>query len=223
MRTSAAAFIVFCLAWPAAAQTVNLRFHGGLVNLTTQNAPLRTIFAEWARLGRTTVTNAERLAGPPVTVELNDVTERDAINVLLRNVAGYMAAPRSTWTDGVSYFDRIFILPTSNAPRNPPPAPARPAPAPRPQPELGPEDLLEDAIDSPLQPQPGAPMGRPRQPMAPVPNQIPDGVEDPPDPAPTPAPNNPFGIPTGITTTRPGVVTPVPQQPPGRTQPDPEP
>ncbi len=101
---------------PANAQAVKLRFHDGLVTLSTQNAPLRAILTEWARQGGTTIVNGERWPEPPLSLELNAVPERQALDVLLRGVSGYMLAPASpAGQPGVSVFDRIMILPTSTA------------------------------------------------------------------------------------------------------------
>jgi hypothetical protein len=100
------------------------------VSLRAQNAPIRTILAEWARLGGATIVNGERVAGAPVTLELTDVPERNALDIVLRGVAGYMLGPRRAGTVGPSEFDRIMILPSSVAPRTPPPtAAAQPRPA----------------------------------------------------------------------------------------------
>lgn len=215
----AALLFLMCCAAPAHAQAVRLRFHDGLVSLTTQNAPLRAILAEWSRLAGATITNAERVSGAPLTLELNDVPERQALDVLLRNVSGYLAATRPATKPGVSVYDRILILPTSSAPRNPTPTSApsfQPRPAPLPQPQvIDPTVTDEDDNDQP-QARPGrVPFGQPQ------PQQEPPD-EQPEQPATTPTPANPFGIPSGATS-RPGVVTPVPQQQPQRTQPDPEP
>ena len=42
------------------------------------------------------IVNGERVAGPAVTLELQDVSERQALDVLLRGVSGYIVAPRET-------------------------------------------------------------------------------------------------------------------------------
>jgi hypothetical protein len=242
-RLVAAAAILLCwYAVPAQAQAVKLRFHDGLVTLTTQNAPLRTILAEWARLGGTTIVNAERVTGAPLTLELNAVPEQQALDILLRSVSGYMAAARAAGSAGASVYDRILILPTSVGPRNPtPPTPGfqqgrggvppvlrrPPQIVPQPEPEDEPEPEEEDLVVPPVvQPGPGI-VPRPQPfpvgpPGIPTPNVEPD--DDPTiQPTPTTTPGNPFGLPAGATS-RPGVITPVPQQqPPRRTQPDPEP
>ena len=110
---------------PAGAQAVKVSFHGGKVDLSAENASVRTILNEWARVGGTRIVNAERLAGPPVTVEFKDAYEQQALDALLRGVAGYIVGPRPVaGTPNVSGFDRIVILATSTAPR---PAPVTPA------------------------------------------------------------------------------------------------
>jgi hypothetical protein len=234
------ALVLCCSAAPASAQPVQLRFHDGLVTLSTQNAPLRAILAEWARLGGTTVVNGERVAGPPLTLELNAVPERQALDVLLRGVAGYMLAPRAGLAPGASVFDRVIILPTSSGPRNAPPPPGLGGRPGVPQPQLpqmpvqpDPEDLEEDPPqdvppdEPPVVNPTGRPLPQPRdivQPNGrPQPFETQPEPEDDPSAQPAPQSGNPFGLPTG-TTARPGVVTPVPdQQQPRRNQPDTEP
>ena len=202
-------------AWPAGAQQpVTLRFSNGLVSLRVQNAPVRAILAEWSRLGGTTIVNGERVTGAPVTLELTDVPERQALDIVLRTVAGYMLGPRRAGSTGASAFDRIMILPTSVAPRNPPPAataaagPAVPRPV-MPRPPL--QRPLAPGADPNEQPGPddvavGADPGDPDQA---------DGTE--PSVTVVGTPSNPFGVPAG-SSTRPGVVAPAP--PPQPAQPN---
>jgi hypothetical protein len=133
MHFGVSTFAVFLLvsALPTGAQqSIKLQFNGGQVTLSAQNAPVRVILAEWARLGGATIVNGDRVAGAPVTLELTGVPERQALDIVLRSVAGYMLAPRRAGSSGASDFDRILILPTSVAPRNPPPAVAAGGPRP---------------------------------------------------------------------------------------------
>jgi len=110
---------------PVAAQQLTLEFNQGLVTIDAAGVPVRTILNEWAKRGGTKVVGSERITGAPLTVKLIDVPEAKALEVILRSVAGYMAAPRSTG-QGASVYDRILVMATSSAPA---PAPARPAPA----------------------------------------------------------------------------------------------
>jgi hypothetical protein len=237
LRALLAAGIALAFAGSSAAQSVVLQFHDGRVTLRAEEAPVRTILAEWARLGGSTIVNGEAVAGPAVTLELTGVTERQALDVILRNVAGYMLAPRRAGSVGPSAFDRILILPASVAPLNPPPAPAaavaRPipgrAPIPiRPPAAVGAADLSVDQVEESAA-DAGAETGE--LPTAGVPRPIPQPLVQPPQPitgveifgpdavdesaqpadagvAPTPA--NPFGVPSGSSST-PGIGAPAPQ------------
>jgi hypothetical protein len=115
------------VAAPAAAQQLTLEFNAGLVTIDAAGVPVRTILNEWAKRGGTKVIGGERISGAPLTVKLVDVPEAKALEVILRSVAGYMAAPRSTGP-GASVYDRILVMATSSAPP-PAAAAARPAPA----------------------------------------------------------------------------------------------
>jgi hypothetical protein len=76
---------------------------------------VRTILSEWARLGGTKVVGGEKITGAPLTLQLENVPEAQALEILLRNVAGYMAAPRQASSTGASAYDRILVMPTSAA------------------------------------------------------------------------------------------------------------
>jgi hypothetical protein len=115
--TLACAALLFGLVSSASGQSVSLQFENGRVNLNAQNAPLRTILVEWQRVGGTRIVNAERVGGAPVTLELNGVTERQALEILLRSVAGYVVTQRDAESRGASSFGGIVILATSSAPR----------------------------------------------------------------------------------------------------------
>jgi hypothetical protein len=219
-----------------AQQLVRLEFNDGTVTLSARDAPLRAILAEWARLGGATVVNGDRVVGQPVTLELTAVPERQALDVLLRSVSGYMIAPRRAGSSGASMFDRILILPTSTPPTNPAPAvAARPGPqrpiilARPPRPIATPNDTDQDDADGTDEQEAAAadPPQRPIDPRVRPPIQVgppdPDTVdveetEEPNDDAPAvkPTPSNPFGIPAGSSST-PGVVT----QPQGQQRPGP--
>jgi hypothetical protein len=80
---------------------------------------VRQILAEWSRIGQTKIVNAERIPGGPITIQLTNVSEEQALDVLLRSVSGYVAAPRSGNAANLSQFDRIIVMPTSTAPKSP--------------------------------------------------------------------------------------------------------
>ena len=121
LRTAFVAALAFGSPLSAAAQVpanqnLQLTMHDGRVTIIATGVPLRQILDEWSRVGQTKIVNGEKLSGPPVTLQLLNKTEREALDILLRSAAGYMAAPRPDATAGVSAYDRITILATSRAP-----------------------------------------------------------------------------------------------------------
>jgi len=110
-----------------AAGDLKLTINNGRATLIAQDVPLRQILDEWARVGQTTIVNADKLSGPPLTLQLVDRPEREVIDVLLRSASGYIAAQRTASVPGASVFDRLMILPVSRGPvgvaTNTPPTP----------------------------------------------------------------------------------------------------
>jgi hypothetical protein len=108
---------------------IQLSMNEGRVTLRVKEATVRQVLTEWARIGQTRIVNAERVTGGPITIELVDVPEKQALDVLLRSVSGYLAAPRPAVARNLSNFDRILILPGTPQPRTtsvsaaPPPLP----------------------------------------------------------------------------------------------------
>ena len=101
---------------PASAGELKLTMQDGRVTLIADNVPLRQILQEWARIGQTTIVNADKLTGPPMTIQLVDAPEREVLDTLLRSAAGYIAAPRPTLVAGASVYDRVTIMATSRPP-----------------------------------------------------------------------------------------------------------
>lgn len=200
MRMFFSAFVLAAaLVVPATASAqLTLTMEGGLVTLVAKDVPLSMVMAEWAKVGRTNILNGDKIL-TPVTLQLERVPERKALDILLRGAAGYMLAERATPLAGASTFDRIMILPTSRPPANAPPlqqqspqpfAPPRPMPMPV---QVQDEDEPRPAnLPVPNQTQPG-------QPGTAQPGAAQPGVPNVPQ-APLTAP-------------RPGMLPPPPQQP----------
>src|SRR3954447_4736360 len=151
MRTIIVAAIasgVVLLASSASAD-VRLTITNGHVTLSAKDATVRQILAEWARVGQTTFVNADKINSAPLTLELADVSEELALDVILRSVSGYLAAPRPSTIANASRYDRVLVMPTSvgtKASTAPPPAFQ--------QPQFNPQPLDDDDDDA-------APQGRP--------------------------------------------------------------
>jgi hypothetical protein len=131
--------VVFAIcAWlafaPAAHADVQFSLRNGRVTLVARDATLRQILAEWSRVGKIKVVNLERIPGGPLTLELRDVPEGEALDILLRTLSGYIAAPRTVVVADASMYDSISIMPTLASPAvrtngaAPGPAPFTPVP-----------------------------------------------------------------------------------------------
>jgi hypothetical protein len=215
-----AAVLLSVTALTASAQAVKVEFLMGKVNLKAQNASLRAVLTEWGRVGGTRIVNPERLAGQPVTLELVGVPERQALDILLRDVGGFMVGPRQYLVPGVSAYDRIVVVsaaagrPVVTAPPfNASAQPVRRAPPPQvPPPQDDDIDEDEDDLDGPVPIGPAGPGTRSARPgLTPGVLPQPEVSEPRSVPAPTPARGNPFGA---QGSTRPGEIAPVaPERP----------
>jgi hypothetical protein len=174
---------------PAVAGEVRLSIANGRVTLLAQDATVREILSEWARVGETRIVNAEKLTGGPLTLELRDVPEAQALDTILRSASGHVLVPRSAGATGPSVYDRIMILATSRPPAS---SPVTPAPFTRTMPQPQPQQTTDDD-------------GNESQPAAP--GTVP-GTQMFPGPAGQPGVANQ----TPMTAPRPGMV-PQPQQP----------
>lgn len=106
---AAAALLAASLAVPASAGEVRLQLVNGRITLQARDATVREILTEWARVGQVKIVNAERIMGAPVTLDLQGVTEAQALTTLLRSVSGYMAAMKAEVSANASIYDRIVI------------------------------------------------------------------------------------------------------------------
>lgn len=160
---AAAALIAIALAAPCWAGQVKLEIHDGLVTLSAKDASLRDVLNEWSRVGQTRIVNAERAPGGLLNIELSGVPEAKALDIVLRSVAGYVAAPRRVSVPAASRFDRIIVMaqprPASGG-ASPAAVASSPTPAPAPydpRSRMGgyqPPSLMVDDQDEPVQPQP---------------------------------------------------------------------
>src|SRR5688500_11880096 len=126
LRALAGGVFLLVLTASAASAQVQLSLRDGRVTVVATNATVRQILAEWARVGQTKIVNAERIPGGALTLQLTNVSEQEALDILLRSVTGYMAAPRPVPDPSLSRYDRIMVLPTAATAR--PPVSAAPAP-----------------------------------------------------------------------------------------------
>ena len=101
---------------PALAAGLKLTIRDGRVSLDAQDVTIRQILTEWARVGKTKILNLERVSSATVTLKLENVPEDEALDVILRAVAGYFAAPRAVPVADASKYDRIALMTSTSAP-----------------------------------------------------------------------------------------------------------
>jgi len=159
-----ASAVVSLLAVAPAAADVQVTIQDGKVSVIAKDATLRQIMAEWARVGETKVVNVERIPGGPMTLELRGVPEDRALDILMRSLSGYLAAPRPVPSPTLSKFDRIIVMPTVAAARAPATAAsATPAPVFQQTPTFQPPQQVQQ--DDPDDPPPGQNPANPRGPV----------------------------------------------------------
>ena len=230
MKNALIAVAVFITATSTASAEVRLTMQNGRVSLVAKDATVRQILTEWARVGQTKIVNVERVPGGPMTLELTNTPEAQALEILLRSLSGYITAPRPVEVANLSHFDRIIIMPTLASARPATSTPAQPAFQQQQQfqpPQPSADDDTDDDKPAPNVPVPGQPqrgpvfntfpqpqVGNPNQqtpnqmpqPGAPVPQQAQPG-----QPAASPTPAAPYG---GVSV--PGMVAPPPAPVPGQ-------
>jgi hypothetical protein len=222
MKTAILGVAACLCAVSTASADVQVTMQSGRVSLVAKDATVRQILTEWARVGQTKIVNVERVPGGPMTLQLDNVTESQALEILLRALSGYIAAPRPVDVANLSHFDRIIIIPTLASAR--PATSSPPPPVFQPAPQFQQAQPADDDSDGPPpggvpnpargpvfntfpQPQVVNPQGAPlQQPGAPTaPQSAPSGPT-----MSSPTPVAPYG---GVSV--PGMVAP-PQTPPGQ-------
>jgi hypothetical protein len=210
----------------AAAGELSVKIANGRATIIAKDVPVRQILAEWAKVGDTKILHGEKVPGGPITIELVDVPEKEALDVLLRTAAGYIAAPRPANLAGASQFDRVIVLATSRPPAAtasmaPPPFGNRAVMPPQPQPPPEDDDDGEPGDQGPMPPPvmgPNGPMqsfpGAPNGPAVGPNGQVigPGGIINGPNGPITIGPN---GVPMNTqptTASRPGQIPAQPNQ-----------
>ena len=127
MRSTKAVALVI-LVWLAVGSTVladvQLSIRDGRISIVAKEATVSQILAEWAAVGQIQIVNGEKIPRDPITIELENVSEQQALDVVLRAASGYIAASRAIAVPNASRFDRIVVVPPSVVPLPPPPGAA---------------------------------------------------------------------------------------------------
>jgi hypothetical protein len=125
MRAGLILLMLMMTMWVAAVAPIDavdgleVSFADGRVTIIADQVPLRAILDEWSKLGDTEFVNSDadtgslQLAAQPLQIQLVDVPEADALRILLRDVAGFIAAPRPGPLAGTSQYGRVLVMATS--------------------------------------------------------------------------------------------------------------
>ena len=119
----ASAMLALCLVPVARGQehaslpSLSVAYGNDGVTIVARSVPLRAIVQEWARLGDVRLANLHNVPTSPVTVELRDMPEALALEVLLRSLPGYVLQQRGPSAAGLSAFERLDVMgPLSQVP-----------------------------------------------------------------------------------------------------------
>ena len=197
------------LGTPASAQ-VQIAIAEGRVTVSARDATIRQILTEWARVGQTRIVNLDRLSGAPMSLELTDVPEAQALETVLRSVSGYLAAPRASELPNASRYDRIFLLASSTGTTARPAASAPPPPAFAPPVFNDEQPVADEEAQRPSAPPQGQSLPIRGPAFATFPQaQSPQPQQQPQQGSPSFAAPPFGGQPSGVST--PGMVVPAPQ------------
>jgi hypothetical protein len=192
----------------AAAQKLSLRIDKGLVTLDADNVTVDEVLARWIdTTGLNVVSKNGYGSDVPVSVHLREVSEREALTAVLRDVSGYIMGERRDPLTGVVTVDRLMILPQSAGQPGPVSDP-RPARLVTPRRGRAPSELSLPTQEAPRGDEAPVELA-PTSTNPPIDNEL--TIAQPAPVAPTPLPRSPFGLLQGAA--RPGQVTaPPPQQ-----------
>jgi hypothetical protein len=197
----AAGFLFIVLgAGLGAAPAVEVSLQNGRASVKADGASIPQILDAWARAGHVKVVNTTALPDAPVTLEIVDVPEREALRTVLRQAGGYIAVERPVGGLNGSLFERIVILPKRAEARaavsTPPPAAVPPPvfpPAVFPTAAAGSEPDASGAVrllDEQGQPVPDDQDGAPPPPQPAPQARAPRGFSSGDDPQTTPPVDN---------------------------------
>ena len=85
VRALRIAAAMWLLSSSLASAQIQVAMANGRVTVIAKDATVQQILAEWARVGGITIVNLERVSGGTMTLELEEVSENDALDVLMRS------------------------------------------------------------------------------------------------------------------------------------------
>ena len=84
MKAAAIGAVALLLTCSSAFADVQLTLQDGRVSIVARDATVRQILTEWARVGQTKIVNVEKIPGPPMTLELTNMPEQQALDLTIQ-------------------------------------------------------------------------------------------------------------------------------------------
>ena len=91
---------------------LQVTFENGRVTIVATEVSIQKILMEWTKVGSTQFVGISSLSRGSLVLKLIEVSELDALRILLRNAAGYVAAPKTTSADEGSRFGKVLVMAT---------------------------------------------------------------------------------------------------------------
>jgi glycosyltransferase involved in cell wall biosynthesis len=89
---------------------LQLAFNDGRLSLVASGVTVQQVLQEWTRVGHTQVDHMEAAPAGVLDIELKDVSEEEALDVLLRQTGGFIARAAPAPSPTASHLDRILIV-----------------------------------------------------------------------------------------------------------------
>ena len=106
----AVAFVTLGAALPRAQQAgVSIAFDAGRVTISAADALVADVLEEWARVGGTRITGADKLTALRLTIKLVDVPETEALQAVIGSTAGYIFTRRPQAAAGLSSLQNLIV------------------------------------------------------------------------------------------------------------------
>lgn len=212
-RLILSALCTVLLSAPAAAQEFELSVERGLVTVRANDARLDDLLRRWSEITGLAVVSKGDISGIRLTLELSSVPERQALDLILRGVAGYVIGELRDPSTGLGAIATLIVVGQGTTPGQVAPTFLR---QPGPSGQIGREPELVDggedavvlqAVDHPEPAEPGftqaADQSGVANPEVAMPGVATSGAQA------TPSATKPFG--NAATAERPGTIVAVPE------------
>lgn len=94
---------------------LQVAFDKGRISLVAHGVTVQQVLREWARVGSTVIEHVDAAPTATVDIELNEVAEQEALDVLLRSAKGFIVSAAASPGPKASRFGLILIVGSGDA------------------------------------------------------------------------------------------------------------